>query len=350
MAKRTTIADVALAAGVSMATVSKAVNNRYGVRAETAQRVRSIATDLGYESSLVASSMRSTRTGVLGVLVPAFEPFSAEVLKGAGVALKSSDYDLLAYTPSDRDDRLGWEQRSLSRLSGTLIDGAILVTPTVVDIRSDIPVVAIDPHTGPVGLPSVESDSLTGASLAVRHLIELGHRSIGFLTGRADLRSSMLREAGYRRALAEASIAFDRRLVRVGGYEPEIARDPATELLCEPNRPTAVFAANDLSAISVVEVAQELGLRVPEDLSVVGFDDIPEAARLDPPLTTVQQSLNQMGATGMAILLELLAGRTPRHTRVVLPTRLLVRGTSGPPPRTVTPVVRPQPEQNPTAS
>jgi LacI family transcriptional regulator len=330
--KRTTIADVAQAAGVSMATVSKAVNNRYGVRAETAQRVRAIASDLGYESSLVASSMRSTRTGVIGVLVPSFEPFSTEVLKGASVALKSSDYDLLAYTPSDLDDRLGWEQRSLSRLAGTLVDGAILVTPTVVEVRSDIPVVAIDPHTGPVGLPSVESDSLTGAWSAVRHLIGLGHRTIGFLAGRADLRSSMLREAGYRRALAEAGIAFDSRLVRVGGYEPEISREPALELLRQPDRPTAVFAANDLSAISVVEVAQELGLRVPDDLSVVGFDDIPEAARLDPPLTTVQQALNQMGATGMTMLLELLAGRVPRHERVVLPTRLLVRATTGPAP------------------
>lgn len=342
MAKRTTIADVAQAAGVSMATVSKAVNNRYGVRAETAQRVRSIASELGYESSLVASSMRSTRTGVIGVLVPAFEPFSAEVLKGAGTALKSSDYDLLAYTPSDRDDRLGWEQRSLSRLSGTLIDGAILVTPTVVEVRADIPVVAIDPHTGPVGLPSVESNSRQGAWSAVRHLIDLGHRSIGFLSGRADLRSSMLREAGYRQALAEAGIAFDARLVRVGGYEPEIAREPALDLLRQPGRPTAVFAANDLSAISIVEVAHELGLRVPEDLSVIGFDDVPEAARLDPPLTTVQQALHQMGATGMAMLLELLAGRTPLRTRVVLPTRLLVRGTSGPPPRTVAPAGPPR--------
>jgi LacI family transcriptional regulator len=331
--RRTTISDVAQAAGVSMATVSKAVNNRYGVKAETAQRVRSIASEMGYESSLVASSMRSTRTGVIGVLVPAFEPFSTEVLKGAGEALKVSDHDLLAYTPSDRDDRLGWEQRSLSRLSGTLIDGAILVTPTVVEVRSDIPVVAIDPHTGPVGLPSVESDGRQGAWSAVRHLIELGHRSIAFLSGRADLRSSMLREAGYRQALAEAGIAFDSRLLRVGGYEPEIAREPALELLREPNRPTAVFAANDLSAISVIEVAAELGLRVPEDLSVVGFDDIPEAARLEPPLTTVQQSLHQMGAVGMTMLLDLLAGRTPRHSRVVLPTRLLVRATTAPPPR-----------------
>ena len=132
MARRPTIHDVAAAAGVSVSAVSKAVNGRYGIAADTSARILQVVKELGYESSLVASSMRSHRTGVIGVLVADFEPFSAEILKGVGSALRESRYDLLAYSGSRHaDGATGWERRSLSRLSGTLIDGAIMVTPTI---------------------------------------------------------------------------------------------------------------------------------------------------------------------------------------------------------------------------
>ena len=167
MKRRPTITDVAAAAGVSVATVSKAVNGRYGVASETADRVLAVVAELGYESSLIASSMRSRTTGVIGVLVADFEPFSAEILKGVGQALRDSRYDLLAYSGSHSTAE-GWERRSLSRLSGTLIDGAIMVTPTVVNVGTEVPVVAIDPHTGPADLPTVESDSYGGALQATR--------------------------------------------------------------------------------------------------------------------------------------------------------------------------------------
>ena len=156
MTPRATIHDVAAAAGVSVATVSKAVNGRYGISAATSARVLDVVAQLGYESSLVASSMRSRRTGVIGILVADFEPFSAEILKGVGVAMQDSRYDLLAYSGSRQRETNGWERRSLSRLSGTLIDGAIMVTPTVDTTSAEIPVVAIYPHTGRADLPTVE--------------------------------------------------------------------------------------------------------------------------------------------------------------------------------------------------
>jgi LacI family transcriptional regulator len=221
--RRATINDVAAAAGVSVATVSKAVNGRYGVAPATATRVLRIAEELGYESSLGASSMRSGRTGVVGVLVGAFEPWAAEVLKGVGVALQGSGYDLLAYSGSKGMEHPGWERRSLSRLSGTIIDAAIVVAPSVVDLKVSVPVVAIDPHAGPAGLPTVESDSLGGALLATRFLVGLGHHRIGFVAGRPDLRSAALREAGYRQGLEEAGIAFDPGLVRIGAYEQRLS-------------------------------------------------------------------------------------------------------------------------------
>jgi len=331
MTRRATIHDVAAAAGVSVSTVSKAVNGRYGISGETSRRVLEVVRELGYASSLVASSMRSHRTGVIGVLVADFEPFSAEILKGVGSALRESRYDLLAYSASRLQESAGWERRSLSRLSGTLIDGAIMVTPTVVTASTDIPVVAIDPHTGRADLPTVESDSLGGALLATRHLVELGHRRIGFLAGRPDLRSASLREAGYRRALSEGGIAFDPTLVQVGLYLKETAREPARALLSLPKRPTAVFAANDLSAIGLIEVAGELGLTVPGDLSVIGFDDVPEASQMTPPMTTIRQPMQRLGLTAVELLLALMAGETPDVMNIQLHTRLVRRATTAPP-------------------
>lgn len=330
MVRRTTIHDVAAEAGVSVATVSKAVNGRYGIATATAQRVLDAVEKLGYESSLVASSMRSRRTGVIGVLVADFEPFSAEILKGVGTALHGSDLDLLAYSASRQRDSEGWERRSLSRLSGTLIDGAIMVTPTVVGAASDIPIVAVDPHTGRADLPTVESDSFGGALQAMRHLVELGHRRIAFVAGRPDLRSSMLREAGYREGLREAGIPFTPELVRIGRYEPEEARQRTASLLESADPPTAIFAANDISAIAVVGLATSMGLSVPRDLSVVGFDDIPEASRLATPLTTVRQSMQRLGGEAVNLLLALMNGETTDAAHIRLATTLIPRATTAP--------------------
>ncbi|KHL03530.1 LacI family DNA-binding transcriptional regulator [Sinomonas humi] len=331
MKARPTIHDVAKAAGVSVSTVSKAVNGRYGVGVETTERVLEVARALGYESSLVASSMRSRKTGVIGVLVAGFEPFSAEILKGVGAALSCSGYDLLAYSGSHQLSAEGWERRSLSRLSGTLIDGAIMVTPTVVNVHADVPVVAVDPHTGHVDLPTVETDNFGGARNAAHFLIRLGHRRIGFVAGRSDLRSAAAREGGYRKALTEAGLPFDPACVVVGNYERECSREAARRLLTQPDRPTAVFAANDLSAIVVIEVARELGLEVPCDLSVVGFDDVPEASRYHLPLTTVRQPMGQIGAAAADLVVALMNGETPEATHLRMPTRLIARATTAPP-------------------
>ncbi|MGP7959480.1 LacI family DNA-binding transcriptional regulator [Sanguibacter sp. A247] len=329
---RVTIGDVAQRAGVSVATVSKVINARYGVSPSTIERVQKVIDELGYESSLIARSLRGQRTNVIGILVAEFEPFSTEILKGASDAARGTGYELLAFSGAlggaDAAGRTGWERRSLARLAGTLIDGAILVTPTVVDPGQAIPVVSIDPHEGRDGPPTVDSDNLAGARLATEHLLALGHRRIGFLAGRSDLESARLREQGYREALAAAGVAFDPALVRVGSYRAEQSSAPAHELLTGPGRPTAVFAANDLSALRTIEVARELGLRVPEDVSVIGFDDVPEAAAAQPPLTTVAQPLHRMGAEALRLIIDLLEGREREATDVRLPTKLVERGTT----------------------
>jgi LacI family transcriptional regulator len=324
---RVTIRDVASAAGVSVATVSKVINDRYGVSADTAAHVKSVIAELGYEASLVAQSLRNHQTNVIGILVADLEPFSTELLKGAGDAIRGSGYELVVYSAGGRvGDHVGWEHRYLSRLSGTLIDGAVLVTPTVVDLNYGAPVVAVDPHTGPAGQPTIDSDNLRGAHLAVEHLLGLGHRRIAMLTGRPDLQSAQLREQGYREALASAGVAVDEDLVRMGAYDPDTSAEQAALLLALPDRPTAVFAANDLSAIATMAVAAKLGLRVPEDLSVVGFDNIPESTQCSPMLTTVEQPIRQMGHRAVELLIRLIRGEDESpDTHIMLATSLVVR-------------------------
>ncbi len=331
-APRVTIIDVAKVAGVSVSTVSKVINDRYGVAPETYDKVMDVVAELGYESSLVASSLRRRSTNVIGILVPEFEPFSTELLKGISSAVEGTGYELLAYSGDQGHNVVGWERRSLSRLAGTLIEGAVIVAPTATVVDATIPVVAIDPHTGRTGPSTIESDNVAGARAATEHLIGLGHRRIAHVRGRTDLVSARQREQGYRDALEAAGLPFDPDLVRVGGYRAAETTDAARELLTRPDRPTGVFAANDLSAIRVLEVAAELGLRVPEDVSVVGYDNVPEAASAVPPLTTVAQPMHQMGAEAVRILLGLLSGETgEEHLR--LPATLVVRASTAPPSR-----------------
>jgi LacI family transcriptional regulator len=329
---RVTMQQVAAEAGVSVSTVSKVINGRYGVSTETVENVTAVINRLGYEASLVARSLRNTRTNVIGVLVADFEPFSTEVLKGAADAIRGSGFELVAYSAGGRvDEHVGWERRYLSRVMGTLVDGAVLVTPTVTDVQYDGPVVAVDPHTGRSSLPTVASDNLQGARLAVDHLLELGHRRIGMVTGRADLISAELREQGYREALAAAGVGVDDTLLRLGAFDPDVAREAARELLTLAEPPTAIFAANDTTALATLEVAAELGVDVPGELSVVGFDNVPESALAVPPLTTVQQPMRRMGHDAVAMLLSLIAGEELDDTHVTLETTLVPRATTGAP-------------------
>jgi LacI family transcriptional regulator len=323
-----TIADVAAAAGVSIATVSKVINDRYGVAEQTSARVRAVIDQLGYTSSLVAQSLRSRRSNVIGVLAADIEPFNAELLKGAARAIRGTGYDLIVFSDcGQREDQVGWERRSLARVSA-LTDGAILVTPSSVDVAFGAPLVAVDHNVRSSTLPGVDSDNLSGAVTATEYLIGLGHRRIGFLAGRPDLESARLREQGYRRALEAAGIAFDPELVRVGGYRSETAHEAARELLALEPPPTAIFAANDTSAIETIEVARSVGLSVPDDLSVVGFDNVPESALCEPPLTTVEQAIQRMGYEAVRMLIGLIDEPASQPGQVVLPTKLVERGSA----------------------
>ncbi|MEV1003830.1 LacI family DNA-binding transcriptional regulator [Nonomuraea sp. NPDC050202] len=325
------MSDVARLAGVSTATVSRVVNGRYGVSVSTIEQVRSAIEELGYESSLVATSLRRSRTNVLGLVTHSFQSYTAEVLKGVMDALSQSGFDLIIYANSDLYGTYsdGWEQRHLARLAGTLTDGCIVVTPSG-EVRSGTPVVVIDPARGSTA-PSVTADNFAGATAVVEHLLGLGHRRIGFIAGRASLEAAWSREEGYRTALAEAGVPLDPQLIARGSFNPESAAPLARALLDRPDRPTAIFAASDGMALKALQVAKDLGLDVPGDLSVAGFDNIPESALAEPGLTTVDQSMYRLGYEAARMLKSLVRGDWEGPDRTVLPTRLVVRGSTAAP-------------------
>jgi LacI family transcriptional regulator len=322
-----TIRDVAEACGVSVSTVSRVLNDKDDVSAETYEKVRRVIAELGYTSSLAATSMRSRRTNVIGILVVDIgDPFSLELFKGIGKAVRGTEYDLIAYSSGHiaATAQSGWERRHLSRLDGSITDGVLVVTPTTEDLTAVSPLVALDPHEHNI-FPAVISANREGAIAVMEYLIDLGHRRIGFITGRQGLVSSSLRQQGYIEALEQAGLLVDETLIQSGDYTRMAGFHGAQHLFALPDPPTAIFAANDQSALGVLDAANEAGLRVPGDLSVVGFDNIPLAMCSVPGLTTVDQSVSEMGYVATTMLIKLIQGKTLDETLCKVPTRLVIR-------------------------
>ena len=323
-----TIRDVALAAGVSVSTVSRVLNDKDDVAQETYLKVRQTIDHLGYTSNLAAKSMRSRRTNVIGLVVPDLRTsFTIQAVRGINLAIEKFSYDLIIYTSGNSWDgrRVSREQQHVALLNGTLADGTIVVTPTATDFSSEHPVVFVDPHSGESDNPAVIATNRIGAMTATEYLLSLGHRRIGFIGGRSDLVSALRRLQGYKDSLAEAGLPFEPELVQTGDYTRPTAYVCAQRLLNLPQPPTAIFASNDEAAIGVIEAAIEKGLCLPQDLSVIGFDNIPETAQVSPRLTTIDQGIETMGYLAVEMLVDLLHGRSLESNTRKVPTRLIVR-------------------------
>ena len=326
-----TIIDVAEAAGVSVSTVSRVLNNKDDVSEETFQRVSQVIDDLGYSSSLAARSMRSRKTNVIGLIMPDVDdPFSVEVIRGVNRAIVELKYDLLIYTNGDipRNISASREQQYVTLLNSSITDGVIIVTPVSRRFSSVSPVVSVDPNIDNPSGPAVIATNLKGATDAMQHLLELGHKRIGYIGGRTDLLSAHLRLDAYKRVLEHAGIPVDQELITSGDFKTETAMKCAYQLLSLDEPPTAIFASNDQSAIGVIAVTENFGIRIPEDLSLVGFDNIPEAAYLD--LTTIDQNINEMGYVGTKMLYNLIQGKTLDQVLQKIETKLIIRGTTLP--------------------
>lgn len=323
-----TIHDVARAAGVSVSTISRVLNNKDDVAPETTEKVRRVMQELNYTASLAAKSMRSRTTKVIGLILPEVtEPFDLEIIKGAGEAIRDSGYDLIIYTSGNPplSRRASWELEQLALLKGGLTDGCIIVTPSAPAFPDNERIVVIDPVGDGGQVPSVIARNRVGALYVMEYLTGLGHRRIGFIGGRTDTISANRRFIGYRDGLELAGIPFDANLVTHGDYTRTGGRIAARHLLMYAERPTAIFAANDQTAFGVMDVAYELGLRIPDDLSLVGFDNLPEAAQVSPKLTTVDQAIRDMGAIAVNLLLGMLRGETPEEKLIKVATSLVIR-------------------------
>lgn len=327
-----TIRDVASAAGVSVSTVSRVLNDRVDVAAETAAAVRRVIGELGYASSLAARSLRSRTTGVVGLIVPdLWHPFTSLVVRGVN-QVTAQGYDLLAYASGRRNtqDLANWEQQLVAQLNGTITDGIIVVTPNAATYRTSFPLVAIDPHQTSTDFPAVIATNRQGVLDAMAYLVSLGHRRIGFIGGRPDLQSAQRRMQGYYDGLAHAGIAPDPDLVVTGDYTRATGLVCTHRLFSLPDRPTAIMAASDETAFGVYDAAAAARLCIPDNLSVVGFDNTVESSSMNPPLTTVDQSIEAMGALAAEIVLKLIQGQPWESLLNIVPTRLIVRQSCRP--------------------
>jgi LacI family transcriptional regulator len=333
-----TIADVAARAGVGVTTVSRVLNSHTNVSPSTRAKVLDAIVALQYRPSSLARNLSLRRTHVIGVVVPCFtSPSAVERVRGVAGVLARSPYDLMLFD-IESEDRREHAFRLFDR--GDRSDGLLLISliPPEDEVErlraTGLPCVLVDaPHPA---FPSIVIDDVHGGELATDHLIELGHRQIAFFGDKSPdpfrFASSLDRTRGYERALARAGIELRNEYMCEGTKSYHVARSIAIDLLRLPQRPTAVFAASDSQALGVLEAARILGIRVPDELSIVGFDDVEVAAHVG--LTTVRQPLYESGRRGAQLLLQMIAGeQQPAEPEPEqLAVELVVRSTTGPPP------------------
>jgi LacI family transcriptional regulator len=331
-----TIREIADLAGVSIATVSRVLNGRDDVSDETRASVRRVVEEHGYTASRSARGLSAGRTGLVGVVVPLVYPvYFSEILSGTAEALYEQDMRLLLSPTGHQHDR---EVSLIDRLVHGETDGALVVLPEESSdelerlLDDGYHFVVIDPRQ-PLDdrIASVSAAHTSGADQAMRHLLALGHRRIAAITGPRGWVATEDRRRGYHAALAAAGILPDPALELASDFEIGGGREQTRMLLDLPNPPTAIFAFNDNLAIGAIQAARTRGLRVPEDLSVVGFDDVELATIVTPALTTVRQPLAEMGRTAVSLLMRLLERQRFETLHVELGTRLVVRESTGPP-------------------
>jgi DNA-binding LacI/PurR family transcriptional regulator len=327
------IKDIARKARVSHSTVSRALRNSPMVNPATRELIHKIAAEQGYTVSAVARSLVTRRTNTIGVVVTTIaDPFVGEVVNGIEEYAISRGYSVILATCYAEPER---ELRAVRALRERRVDG-ILVTASRVGAlympllgEMNVPIVLINnQHPGTFGF-NVTIDNQHGARQATAHLIGLGHHRIAYIGDRCGFQSDTERFAGYRQALEAADIVFDPELVAYGDGGPESGDTAMQQLLARPEVPTAVFCYNDMEAFGALRAVRTHGLRVPEDISLVGFDDLYLSSYIDPPLTTVHQPKHGMGRQAAETLLELLAGGKPAS--IVKPCQLVIRKSTAPP-------------------
>src|SRR5215469_1616507 len=357
MSGKPTIADIARLASVSKTTVSRVLNHKPDVDSDTRERILRIIEEQGFVPSITASGLASGRRSLIGMLVPSFTwPQIPELMSGVAEVVEQTPYELVLYSMKETKNLKEIRSEVIKRVLATQLTAGLLAAypgEASEDLtrlyKQGFPVVIIDDQREQT-TPWVGTDNVTGAYIAVRHLIGLGHRRIAHIQGPHDYLVSHERYAGYLQALQEAGIAPDPELVLEGDFMPPSGRAAAARIFQLPveKRPTAIFAAADQMAYGVLAAAEESGLSIPQDIALVGFDDDAPSAHVHPPLTTIRQPNFEMGQRGIELLLSMLdtvenstASRWTSHasertrpvdaqpTRIQLPTNLVVRASCG---------------------
>ncbi|MBV1856725.1 LacI family DNA-binding transcriptional regulator [Catellatospora tritici] len=327
--------DVARLAGVSHQTVSRVLNNHPSVREETRERVLRVVAQLNYRPNALARGLAGRRSRVIGVV--SFDTIlygPAATLLGVERAARRAGYGI-SIVALEQLDRAGVAE-AVNRLTEQSVAGVVIIAPLIPaaaaahSLPTGVPAVVVESDLAG-DLPSISVDQVAGARLAVQHLLDLGHETVWHLTGPRDWLEARDRVDGWRQALEDAGRRVPAAIP--GDWSPNSGYEAGKHIAARPDV-TAVFCANDQQALGMLRALHERGIRVPEDVSVIGFDDIPEAAYLSPPLTTIRQDFDEVGRRCLAALLDMLDAREPalppRHPRV--PPTLVVRTSSGPPP------------------
>jgi len=329
-----TIKDVAREAGVSVATVSRVWNEAAFVSPETRQRVAAVATRLGYSPHGAARSLITRTTHALGVLLPdLYGEFFSEIIRGIDHKAQAAGYHILVSSSHDSKDEIDAALRSMRGR----VDGMIIMSPdleaqrTLHALQGSFPVVLLNGGVDANAFDAITIENHAGAREMVLHLVAHGHRRIAMIGGPQRNYDAAERLRGYQTALTESGIALDASLIVQGDFSELSGHRAVKQLLDLGSRPTAIFAANDSMAIGALSALHESGLRVPQQMAVAGFDDIPLARYMNPPLSTVHVDISLLGARAVALLLSsLLQGRRPPQ-QLQLSTTLIIRSSCGGP-------------------
>lgn len=325
------IKDVARKAGVSISTVSRVVNDSKAVRPKTKERVLKAIEELGYKPNAIARSLKIKNTKTIGIMIPDISnQFFPEVVRGVEDVANMYEYNIfLCNTDMDREKEIQY----FNALEEKQVDGLIFMGNNIPEELGkrfetcDIPIVLIGTDYG--DLPSVTINNAQASKDVVNYLIKKGHESIAMITGKAyDPIVGVARKNGYIEALEEAEIAYNEELIIEGGYRFKSGYEGAKKLLSLKNPPTAIFVASDEMAIGVMRAALEKGVVIPDELAIVGFDNIDMAGKLYPSLSTVAQPMYEMGAIGMRVLTKILNDETLENRKVVLNYSFVERESS----------------------
>ncbi len=333
---KVTIAEIAEKAGVSKMTVSRVLSGKGQVAPETRKKIVTIAASLNYQPNLVARSLASKYSMIIGVIIPGIEHllldnYMAQILTGVtDVALQNNYRTLLCPVDAGSDD--GSDYVNIAR--SKLVDGLILLKTKIRDPNIDVladsgfPFILINHKRYSKNVNFVDSRNIQGARLAVRHLYEKGHRDIAFISGNTDETNGRDRLRGFRDAMKELQLEIHEDWILEGNFNKETARQISKQLFKGRHKPSAVFCADDYMAIGVMETVKACGLKIPEQAAIVGFDDIELASYVHPALTTIRQPIYELGKTAARTLLNIIQEKQTLPVHKLLPAGLIARETT----------------------